>query len=138
MAVELLEQLARASTVTVYPITNLTTGQARPADLAGWLRGHWLIESLHHIRDVSFGEDASQVRIGNAPHALAALRNLVISLFRLTGVTNIAKALRHNSRNLHRPHNYSESPETDESLPCRGPGVRPRWLRRPWPVRRGR
>ncbi|WP_328518275.1 ISAs1 family transposase [Actinoplanes sandaracinus] len=93
----------RASTVTVCAITNLTAGQARPADLAGWLRGHWLIESLHYIRDVTFGEDASQVRTGNAPHALAAIRNLVISLLRLTGVANIARALRRNSRNPHRP-----------------------------------
>ncbi len=92
----------RASTVTVYAITNLTAGQAKPADLAGWLRGHWLIESLHYIRDVTFGEDASQVRTGSAPQALAAVRNLVISLLRLAGATNVAKALRHNSRKPHR------------------------------------
>ena len=24
-------------------------------------RGHWQIEALHHIRDVTYGEDASQV-----------------------------------------------------------------------------
>ncbi|MFI7336299.1 ISAs1 family transposase [Micromonospora aurantiaca (nom. illeg.)] len=93
----------RWSTVTVYAITSLNAAQARPADLADWLRGHWLIEALHHIRDVTFGEDASQVRTGNAPQAMAALRNTVISLLRLTGVTNIAKALRHNSRNPDRP-----------------------------------
>ena len=57
-----------------------TAGQAKPADLAAWLRGHWLIESLHYVRDVIFGEDATQVRSGNAPHTLAAVRNLVISL----------------------------------------------------------
>ncbi|GAA0454967.1 hypothetical protein Aca07nite_68630 [Actinoplanes capillaceus] len=97
------QNTGRASTVTVYAITNLTTTQARTADLAGWLRGHWLIESLHHVRDVSIGEDASQVRTGNAPQALATLRNLVISLLRLAGIRNIAKTLRHNSRNPHRP-----------------------------------
>jgi hypothetical protein len=64
------------------------------ATTAKWLRGHWLIESLHHVRDVTLGEDASQVRTGNAPRTLAAIRNLVISLLRLAGVTNIAKALR--------------------------------------------
>jgi predicted transposase YbfD/YdcC len=94
---------ARWSTVTVYAITSLDATQARPAELADWLRGHWLIEALHHIRDVTFGEDASQVRTGNAPQALATLRNTVISLLRLTGTTNIAKALRHNSRNPNRP-----------------------------------
>lgn len=35
--------------------------------LADWIRGHWGIEALHHIRDVTLGEDASQVRTGAAP-----------------------------------------------------------------------
>ena len=67
----------RWSTVTVYAITNLDATHAKPADLADWLRGHWLIESLHYLRDVTFGEDASHVRTGNAPHAMATLRNTV-------------------------------------------------------------
>jgi len=40
-------------------------------------------------------EDASQVRTGHAPQNLAALRNLVINLFRLDGRDNIAAAHRH-------------------------------------------
>jgi predicted transposase YbfD/YdcC len=93
----------RWSTVTVYAITSLDAAQAPPADLADWLRGHWLIETLHYLRDVTFGEDASQIRTGNAPQTMATLRNTVISLLRLTGVTNIAKALRRNSRNPDQP-----------------------------------
>jgi predicted transposase YbfD/YdcC len=93
----------RWSTVTVYAITNLTAAQASPAELADWLRGHWMIEALHHIRDVTYGEDASQIRTGNAPRAMATLRNTAISLLRRAGITNIAKALRHNSRNPYRP-----------------------------------
>ena len=54
-------------TVTVYAITSLTVIQATPAQLAGWIRGHWQIEALHHIRDVTYGEDASQIRTGNGP-----------------------------------------------------------------------
>ena len=54
-------------TVTVYAITSLTAIQAGPAELAGYIRGHWAIEALHHIRDVTYAEDASQVRTGNAP-----------------------------------------------------------------------
>lgn len=92
----------RWSTVTVYAITNLTATQASPTDLADWLRGHWTIEVLHHIRDTTYREDASRVRTGNAPRALATLRNTVISLLRLSGLTTIAKALRRNSRNPHR------------------------------------
>jgi hypothetical protein len=52
-----------------------------PAQLAGWIRGHWQIEAIHHIRDVTYGEDASQVRTGNGPQVMAALRNLAIAIF---------------------------------------------------------
>ncbi|HEX5881782.1 MAG TPA: ISAs1 family transposase [Actinomycetota bacterium] len=49
-------------TVTVYAITGLPFELARPARLADLLRAHWAIEALHHIRDVTFCEEASQVR----------------------------------------------------------------------------
>jgi predicted transposase YbfD/YdcC len=45
------------------------------AQLAAWIRGHWQIEALHHLRDVSYGEDASQIRAGSGPQAMARLRN---------------------------------------------------------------
>jgi predicted transposase YbfD/YdcC len=64
--------------VTVYAITSLSFELARPARLADLLRGHWAIEALHHIRDVTFAEDDSQVRTGAAPNVMAVLRNLVI------------------------------------------------------------
>jgi hypothetical protein len=35
---------------------------------------------------------------------MATLRNLAISLHRLSGATNIAKALRHHARDARRPH----------------------------------
>jgi predicted transposase YbfD/YdcC len=41
-------------TVTVYAITSLTAVQASPARLADYVRGHWGIEALHHLRDVAF------------------------------------------------------------------------------------
>lgn len=77
----------------VFGITSLTADRATPAHLAGHARGHWSIENqLHYIRDVTFGEDDSQVRTGNAPRVMASLRNLAISTLRTLGVTNIAKA----------------------------------------------
>lgn len=54
--------------------------QMNAAQLQGLRRGHWGIESVHYVRDVTFGEDASTVRTGHAPQNLAALRNLVIGL----------------------------------------------------------
>jgi predicted transposase YbfD/YdcC len=90
-------------TVTVYAITSLTAVQAGPAELAQHIRGHWQIEALHHIRDVTYTEDASQVRTGNAPRVMASLRNLAIGILRHAGRSNIAQALRHNARDALRP-----------------------------------
>jgi predicted transposase YbfD/YdcC len=93
----------RWHTETVYAITDLDAHQARPGELAAWIRGHWQIENgLHWVRDVTFGEDLSQVRTGAAPQVMASLRNLVISLHRLAGATNIAAALRHHTRDARR------------------------------------
>lgn len=60
------------------------------------IRQHWHIENrLHYVRDVTLGEDASQVRSGAAPEVLAALRNAVLGLLRQHHYDNIAAALRH-------------------------------------------
>jgi predicted transposase YbfD/YdcC len=93
----------RWRTVTVYAITNLTAAQASPGRLADAVRGHWAIEALHHIRDTTFAEDASQVRTGTAPRTMASLRNLAIGLLRLHGDRNVAAALRRNARDATRP-----------------------------------
>jgi predicted transposase YbfD/YdcC len=92
------------SAETVYAVTSLTAIQARPAELAAIARGHWLIEDrLHWVRDLDWDEDRSQVRTGNGPRVMASLRNLAITILRLTGETNIAAALRHHARRPSRP-----------------------------------
>ena len=88
---------------TVYAITSLTAEQATPAQLAELIRDHWRIEALHHIKDTTFAEDASQLRTGNAPRAMATWRNLAIGALRLAGATKIATRLRHNARDATRP-----------------------------------
>jgi len=52
---------------------------------------------VHWVRDVTYDEDRSQVRTGNAPHVMATLRNTAISLHRLADWTNIAAATRHHA-----------------------------------------
>jgi predicted transposase YbfD/YdcC len=93
----------RWRTVTVYAVTNLTGLQASPQHLADYIRGHWSVEALHHIRDVTYAEDASQVRTGNAPRNMASLRNLAVGILRHRGWTNTAQALRHHARDPWRP-----------------------------------
>ncbi len=93
----------KATITTVYAVSSLTAGQATPAQLARPVRDHWQSEALHHARDTTFAEDASQLRTGNAPRAMATCRNLAIGVLRTAGVKNIAAALRHNARDPRRP-----------------------------------
>jgi predicted transposase YbfD/YdcC len=80
---------------TVYGLTSLPRVQAGPKLLQSLLRHHWHIENKSHwVRDVVFDEDHSQVRCGNIPQVMAALRNTVIGLLRLHGKHQIAATLR--------------------------------------------
>ncbi|MET8949143.1 ISAs1 family transposase, partial [Streptomyces sp. NPDC004542] len=94
----------KVSLERIYAVTSLSAHQATAADLAERVRGHWAIENReHHIRDVTFGEDASRVRTGSAPRVMASLRNLAIGALRLAGRDNIAEGLRHHGRDMARP-----------------------------------
>jgi len=85
----------------IYLITS--DRDADPATLAAWVRSHWEIENcLHWVRDVTYQEDRSLVRTGNAPRVMATLRSLAISLLRLDGQTNTAAANRHHARDPQR------------------------------------
>jgi predicted transposase YbfD/YdcC len=89
----------RWRTETVYAITDLDQTQIRPDELADTLRGHWHVENkLHWVRDVTFGEDLSQIRVGHGPAVMATLRNFSISVHRRHGATNIAASTRRVSR----------------------------------------
>ena len=78
-----------------YAITSLDEGRAGAEQLLRLWREHWHIENkLHYVRDVTFKEDKSQVRSGDIPQVMAALRNAAISLMRVAGATNIAAACR--------------------------------------------
>jgi hypothetical protein len=54
-----------------YLTISLSTADAHPAELQEWIRCEWLIEALHHIRDVTFREDSHQARTGNGPAVMA-------------------------------------------------------------------
>jgi hypothetical protein len=53
--------------------------------------------------DVTFAEDASQVRTGTGSQVMACLRNLAIGALSRTGPVNPAAALRHHARDPRRP-----------------------------------
>jgi predicted transposase YbfD/YdcC len=78
-----------------YGVTSLTAQAASPARLLALTRRHWGIEGgLHQRRDVTLGEDRSQVRAGQAPQVLACLNNVVVGLAAQVGAANLAAARR--------------------------------------------
>jgi predicted transposase YbfD/YdcC len=80
-------------------LTSLAATEASPDDLLAGVRGHWRVEGLHWLRDVIWKEDTSLLRAGNAPQVMSAITNLVISLFRIQGVTKYAAETRRNAQN---------------------------------------
>ena len=83
-----------------YGITSLTATQADLKRLLSLSRNHWHIENkIHYVRDFTYDEDRSQVRTGSGPRVMASLRNAAISILRLWGYSNIAKAIRECSWN---------------------------------------
>ncbi len=48
------------------------------------IRSHWAIEnSLHWVLDVTFQEDDSRIRRGNAPHNIAIIRQAVLNMIQI-------------------------------------------------------
>ncbi|MET9774617.1 ISAs1 family transposase [Streptomyces sp. NPDC006367] len=84
---------------TGYAVTDLPTHQASPAELASWARGHWIIENtVHWTKDVTFAEDASQVRRHYTPAVMSALRDLTRTALDRAGWTDIASGRRAHTR----------------------------------------
>ena len=78
-----------------YGITSLTVDEAGAGDLERLWRAHWTSENRkHYVRDVTLGEDRTQMHTGHAPQVLAALRNALIDVWRAQGWGNMADAVR--------------------------------------------
>jgi len=87
---------ARISREFVFGITSRDADRAGPAQIAAAVRSHWHIENKqHYVRDVVFGEDAHQAYLGATPQALATLRNLAISVIRLSGSNQIKRTVQY-------------------------------------------
>jgi hypothetical protein len=85
----------RSSEVT-YGLVSMTPQEAGAVAIERLWRGHWTIENQqHHVRDVTFGEDAGHAAQGNTAHVLAALRNGLLMLFRSANWRSIPDALAH-------------------------------------------
>ena len=91
------------SAVAALGVASPEPEQANAADLAGYVRKQWSIESLHWLRDTLYQEDKSQVRTRSGPRIMAALRNLAIGALRLAGRTDVTEATRWAGRSMDRP-----------------------------------
>lgn len=84
----------KLSEEVAYSITSLSADRADATGILKYWRAHWQIEALHWIRDVTYGEDSSQVYTGQAPEAFSVLRNAAATLVRLAGFPSIAAGMR--------------------------------------------
>lgn len=100
---------------TVYAVTSLDAHQTDPAYLASAIRGHRTVEAQHHMRDVTFAEDASTVHTGTAPRAMATFRNLAVGPPKTLGTDNIAKTTGRSAPNPNEHSHFWASPTTPQS-----------------------
>jgi hypothetical protein len=87
----------KTSVKTVYAVTSLTVGQATPPNWRHPFATTGKSRPCTTSETTTFAQDASQLRTGNAPRAMATWRNLAIGSLRLNGTRNIAASLRHNA-----------------------------------------
>lgn len=78
-------QVVEQSQEYSFYVTSLVAEEATAQELAQHIRAHWAAceNGSHYRRDVSLGEDASQISGRKAAQAMATLRNLVLGLFEL-------------------------------------------------------
>lgn len=85
----------RTTEEVAYSVTSLDAERADAKALLRRWRVHWHIENrLHWVRDVTFGEDDSQIHNGQAPEVFATLRNAAVSLLAGAGYPSIATGVR--------------------------------------------
>lgn len=85
----------QTTTEVAVGIARLLTKEDPARQIIDLVRGHWSIENrLHRQRDVVFLEDKSTIRKKNAPQVMAALKNLVISIYHGAGVRYFPTAFR--------------------------------------------
>lgn len=82
-----------------YGITSLPPEIGTASRLLELKRKHWLIENRgHRAKDVTFGEDASLIPVGQGPRVMSVVRSVALSLLHRAGHHAIASRLRYHSQ----------------------------------------
>jgi predicted transposase YbfD/YdcC len=84
----------KTSRQTVYAVTSPTSADATPQDPARLVREHWSVKAHHHIRDVTFSEDAATSRTGSGPASLATIRAAIIAAIKDAGYLHVPEGRR--------------------------------------------
>jgi predicted transposase YbfD/YdcC len=91
-----VKQQGKERTEIAYGITNIPKEKADAERLLELNRNHWSIENrLHYRRDVTMGEDNSQVRIKGSPEVVAVVNGGILARMDYLGVKNVASQMRH-------------------------------------------
>ena len=67
---------------TALGITSRRTQEASPQQVLAINRGHWSVESVHHIIDWNDDEDRSRIRTGFGPENITRLRRFAIGILK--------------------------------------------------------
>jgi predicted transposase YbfD/YdcC len=78
-------------------------------DFSQGVRHHWGIENrLHYVKDVTFEEDKSKIKQGQAPAVFSLLRNLALNVARIQGENRIKRFMRRCAGNIDLIYSYLE------------------------------
>lgn len=67
---------------TALGLTSRTAQEASPKQVLAINRGHWTIESVHHIIDWNYDEDRSRIRTGFGPENITRLRRFAVGILK--------------------------------------------------------
>ncbi len=85
-----IKKTGKSSSETVAYISDLLEPTAQT--LHARIRGHWIIESMFHVRDATLLEDRHTMHTKNGPMNFALLRGFAIGVAHLTGAPSLPDA----------------------------------------------
>jgi predicted transposase YbfD/YdcC len=108
----------KQSTELVYGITSRPPEQADAQRVLETNRGHWSIESCHHIIDWNYDEDRSRIRTGHGPENITRLRRFAVGIIKSKGVPSVAQKMRQLHRNTRLVFDYLRMSKNSCAVAC--------------------
>lgn len=110
------KKTAKKTVEIAYGITSAQTHEASPTDILNTNRGHWCIESHHHILDVSYDEDLCTLRTGYGPENMTCLRRFAISTIKNISKRSVAETTRKLAMNVRMVFDYLKMTVNKKSM----------------------